>query len=467
MRRLVGGFADARALTPPLSVETLEVLAAEFTAAEGLGGELRGWVMVEINNAVWRDVVASVPHSRRILLLPQCLRRQADCRAEIDEIGLVCRRCGGCSIRSLEDAAAELGVMSIVAEGFTAATNLVENGVVDAVIGVGCAASLEKAFPLLTRNAVPGVAVCLNRAGCKDTDVDEERVAEMIGMTSENPSRLMDYGYLDSALKEWFSPASLASTILSGGDHTSRIALEWMAGDGKRWRPWLLAATYLALSGERLLPEKVRLAALAVECFHKASLVHDDIQDGDEARYGKPAVHARHGVAIAINVGDMLLGEGYRLLALCGDPQLARAVAEAHVSLCRGQGMELEWSRSPHPFAMEFVLDVFRGKTVPAFDVSLAMGAICAGVGGAVTEALHDYSEALGIAYQLKDDLEDYENDAPRARRPLAMSATDGSVERAREMVAEYRRRTLDAIRNVDNVELKRLLFRVTERILK
>lgn len=500
LRRLIGEFAAARSLTPPLSMETLDELAGEFIAEGKFEPAMRGWVMVELNNAAWRDVVASVPHARRILLLPACLRRQERCSAAVDEIGLLCRRCGSCSINSLEDKAAQLGVMTIVSEGFTAAVGLIESGAVDAVIGIGCLDSLEKAFPMLIGSAVPGVAVALNGDGCRDTDVDENRVVEMIGMLSDSRLRLMDYGYLDSTVKEWFAPGSLKSTILAGNDPTSRIALDWMATGGKRWRPYLLAATYLALSGEERLPEKVRYAALAVECFHKASLVHDDIQDNDEERYGEKTLWARHGTPIAINAGDILLGEGYRLLAGGGDVELLRAVAAAHISLCRGQGMELEWSRSPAPFDMEFVLDIFRGKTVPAFEVSLAIGAICADANPSLREVLQNYSEALGIAYQLGDDLEDFESDSSLALRPSAVLAAvfeqcgdaamrheiltaddlgallgspryrpflDGALQRVRSMAASYRSRALDTIREIDNMELKRLLFRILERIIK
>ena len=54
-----------------------------------------------------------------------------------------------------------------------------------------------------------------------------------------------------------------------------------------------------------------------MECFHKASLIHDDIEDDDAQRYGEPTLHVEHGVPVALNVGDLLIGEGYRLLAEC------------------------------------------------------------------------------------------------------------------------------------------------------
>ena len=64
-----------------------------------------------------------------------------------------------------------------------------------------------------------------------------------------------------------------------------------------------------------MLPEDLRKVAVAVECFHKASLIHDDIEDNDALRYGEKTLHEEHGVAVALNVGDLLIGEGYRLLA--------------------------------------------------------------------------------------------------------------------------------------------------------
>ena len=119
---------------------------------------------------------------------------------------------------------------------------------------------------------------------------------------------------------------------------------------------------------------------MAVECFHKASLIHDDIEDGDTLRYGEPTLHATHGVPAAINVGDLLIGEGYRLLAESGFPPDVRAAmtaiaARGHRTLCLGQGEELLWARSPKPLGSRKVLEIFRQKTAPAFGVALELGA--------------------------------------------------------------------------------------------
>lgn len=458
LRNLIDRFVSDQPLVPPLSMEDLSGLSDRFIQTHTLDTGIKGWLMVEVNNCVWRDTVASIPHDKRILLLPKCLSNSTKCKAEVDDLGLLCQRCKQCSIPNLQDEADKLGMMSIVAEGFTSVIGLIENRVVDTVIGVGCLDSLEKAFPLLINNAVPGLAIPLNMNGCKDTEVDYDYVNRMIGMRTDREADFLDYDYLKSTLKEWFSKENLSSVLSPNNDPTSIIVRDWLGGDGKRWRPYLLASTYLAISGEKEIPEEVQLAAIAVECFHKASLVHDDIQDNDTERYGKPTVHALHGVPMAINVGDMLLGEGYRLLARCGNMELLKVAAGSHISLCKGQGMELDWSASRRELPMDYVLDIFCNKTVPAFDVSLIMGVICAGGDEKLKNILHNYSRALGIAYQLQDDLEDAGAGNPSDSSPPAVLAA---------MAEQYHKEALEALRELSNMELKRLLFRVTQRILK
>ena len=88
--------------------------------------------------------------------------------------------------------------------------------------------------------------------------------------------------------------------------------------------------------------------------------MHDDIQDNDKERYGKPTINALYGVPIAINVGDILLGEGYRLLSQCDARALTAVAADAHIALCKGQGMELEWSVSPRPLTLDWKYSVIR-----------------------------------------------------------------------------------------------------------
>jgi geranylgeranyl pyrophosphate synthase len=163
---------------------------------------------------------------------------------------------------------------------------------------------------------------------------------------------------------------------------------------------------------EPVLTAAVKQTAVAIECFHKASLIHDDIEDGDAQRYQRPTLHTAVGIPVALNVGDFLVGEGYRLLAELGVPALTAIAAEGHVTLSRGQGRELLWVRNPEPLPSIQVLEIFRQKTAAAFEVALRLGATLSGADAETHDVLCKYSEALGIAYQIKDDLEDFNGDA-------------------------------------------------------
>jgi geranylgeranyl pyrophosphate synthase len=106
------------------------------------------------------------------------------------------------------------------------------------------------------------------------------------------------------------------------------------------------------------------------------------------------------------------------LLAGCGAPgdvcaELVRIAAAGHRELCIGQGAELAWMRRPEPLGVEQALDIFRRKTSPAFQVALGIGAALAGATTETQQVLRDYSEALGIAYQIRDDLEDLSDTEP------------------------------------------------------
>ena len=489
LRQLAHDFVSEKALHPPVMLSDLEALAAEFVRRNNLDEGLRDWLMVEIHNAVWLPMVASIPYSRRLLLLPKCLRDSKRCEGEMDDLGLLCHRCERCVIPDLQTQADHIGMLSMVAEGFTSVIELIRQHVVDAVIGISCLDSLEKAFPLLVSHAVPGIAVALNVGGCKDTHVDTDYVAQLLSKRSEETMMLLDYDSVREEVDRWFEPEALATVLTPARDTTTKAALEWMLCGGSRWRPFLLAAVYAAIKVESRkykadsekgkvedrfsIPDEVMRAAIAVECFHKASLVHDDIQDNDEERYGQPTVHARYGEAMAINIGDLLLGEGYRLLASLPNKELLGVVANAHVSLCLGQGAELSW-QSGQPVTIEEVLQIFRQKTVPAFEVALSLGLLSADGDEHTAQKLHDYSEALGIAYQLKDDMSDIDSEhtaKPSAVYALRLQFPGISDEEIRDkmsaMVEEYQTRALASLAEIDSFELKRLLFQATERILR
>ena len=344
------------------------------------------------------------------------------------------------------------------------------------------------------------MAVALNCAGCTDTDVDTDYVEQMMAVfveTGRAPS-LPDYEQLKTEINQWFSPENLVDLLGDTSDQTSLIACEWLCGEGKRWRPFLLVSTYRSITGNEHIPEYLKMAAISVEAFHKASLIHDDIEDNDALRYGKPTVNSLYGIPIAINVGDRLLGDGYKLLSECGMVELVKEVATAHIALCRGQGLELEWCRNPRPTTMDEAIQIIENKTVPAFGVALSLAVICAGGDNGLKLILEKYAYALGIAYQLLDDLNDFQSETNVRLRPTSVFAAiceeckdrdlidrllvqddisglinahkpllEQAMNRVSALAETCKQQALDSLAPLKNVELKRLLFRITKKILK
>jgi geranylgeranyl pyrophosphate synthase len=377
---------------------------------------------------------------------------------------------------------------------------------------VSCLSVLEKAFPYMESAAIPGIAIPLLQDDCKDTTIDIDWVWDVIHLTSDDKTYRLDLDGLRREVEQWFEPGVLDSLMGVADSRTAGIARQWLAKSGKRWRPFLAACTYKAAAdgddADGPIPHGLKKLAIAVECFHKASLVHDDIEDGDATRYGEKTLHEEQGLSVALNVGDFLIGEGYRLIAECGaEPgevgQMIRIAAAGHRTLCLGQGAELLWTRDPEPLSTLEVLDIFRKKTAPAFEVALRLGAVYAGMDENVGAVLTRYSEALGIAYQIRDDVEDLEQgqhapddlQALRPSLPLAVAyerakgdsrkmldgawrrsrADDGElreiidelavVQRCRALLDSYKEEAIRSLAGLENASLKGLLRRVVSKI--
>jgi geranylgeranyl pyrophosphate synthase len=389
---------------------------------------------------------------------------------------------------------------------------IIETGKIDAIVGVSCLSVLERAFPYMEAAAVPGVAIPLLQDDCKDTTVDLDWIWEVIHLTSDDETRRLDLTGLREEVEGWFIPAELDRLLGATTGRTEAIGREWLSRAGKRWRPFLTVATHQALRADvgGPLTDTVRRVALAVECFHKASLIHDDIEDQDDERYGERTLHAEYGVPVALNVGDYLLGEGYRLLAGCDAPEAVRArmvlvASQGHRELTLGQGAELLWCRDPRPLKSTEVLEIFRQKTAPAFEVALRLGAALAEAEAPVAAVIEQYSRSLGLAYQIRDDLEDLEDRSAtgdlaklRPTLPLAVAyerakgeekalfgrlwrrdaeaAVDradllarmealGVATRCRELLEAYKEEAIRTLWNLDGANLKGLLRRVIGKI--
>ncbi len=494
----------------PISLEELRTHAETLTAAEGLSEAFQNYVGVVINSEANREALAGVPFERRLLLLPKCLRVEDRCPAPFDEFGLLCKQCGLCTIQDLQAEAEKLGYAVLVAEGSALVMAIIQTGKIDAIIGVSCLSVLEKAFPYMEAAAIPGVAIPLLQDDCKDTAIDVEWVWDFIHLSSDDRTFRLDLDGVRAEVDTWFMPAALRDILADGDTPSERIAREWLARAGKRWRPFLVACVWKALQDDPTtpFPDDLKKLAVAVECFHKASLVHDDIEDSDDLRYGEKTLHAQHGIPVALNVGDLLLGDGYRLIAETDAPasvraQMLRIAAEGHRTLCLGQGNELTWANDPTPLTPLEVVGIHRQKTAPAFEVALRIGAAFGAADAELHATLTAYSEALGIAYQIRDDIDDLTNpdgddltltrpafplaaayerakgedrellerawrraaDAPDAATLREVIDRLGAGERAEQMLDSYKEQAVRVLLDVQNPSLKGLLRRVVGKI--
>ena len=239
--------------------------------------------------------------------------------------------------------AEQLGYSVIVAEGTSSVLMKILEGEADAILGVACLDSLEKSFHRVAELGVPHLALPLLKNGCVDTEGRGGADPPAAGRRHARCRREA------TAAPQLHSPAArdradvpTAAVLPNCSAHTtSRPAgrsttglrldgvprrLDWLQEGGKRLRPFVTLAAYAVARhgaavldcGDRtgeMIPPPVRRLALAIEALHKASLVHDDIEDDDEFRYGRPTLHRVHGVGQAINIGDYLIGLGYRLIA--------------------------------------------------------------------------------------------------------------------------------------------------------
>ena len=499
IRDLIRDYAAETEIVPPLQQEEVIFHSGELIKLHPELFLYQKLLAVMINNFAWQNIVAGIPFNRRILLLPKCFSH-ADCPAEFDELGLLCEQCGRCDLADIISRADELGYHTIVSEGTTSASVLLASGKVECIIGVGCLHSFERSFPLAVKEAVPSIAIPLYNNNCKDSKVDEIWLNEILAVRKEsNWNGWIDLDHLKKSVKLWFQKRKLQE-FFEYRDDTVDIAINWIEKDGKRWRPLIMTAVYDALNGKSgEYSETIQKLAVSIECFHKASLVHDDIVDEDDERYGKPTLHKEYNMPVALNVGDLMVGYGYQMIAESGAKHirnLMKVASKAHRDLALGQGEELLWRSNGKLLSKEEIIRIFSNKTSPAFDVALQFGAIQANANEEMLNVISEYSTALGIAYQINDDLDDFKQESLASGfntvQPSMISCilnekypekmmewrqnqdsdilkwdeTKKAMQEAEQMLGEYKYKAMKSLCKLSNSNLKILLTRLLNRIV-
>lgn len=250
---------------------------------------------------------------------------------------------------------------------------------------------------------------------------------------------------------------------------------------GKRMRPKLLLMFANALGDPK--GQRHELAAV-VEFIHTATLLHDDVVDESDLRRGKQTANAMFGNAASVLVGDFLYSRAFQMMVSVERLRVLDVLAEATNIIAEGEVLQLLNVHDPDT-TVERYLQVIRYKTAKLFEASARLGAMLSDAPAAVEEASAQYGRAMGTAFQLVDDILDYEGDAevlgknvgddlregkptmpillamvrcqPEERLLLRDAVQNGEAERLPDVVAIVRRSgALEATREFARAEAKR-----------
>ena len=198
---------------------------------------------------------------------------------------------------------------------------------------------------------------------------------------------------------------------------------------GKRLRPFMVLKSCMMLGGKQT---DAIASASAVEMIHNFTLVHDDIMDNDEMRHGVPTTHKKFDMPLAILAGDVLYSKAYHTISSKSKlspnytSQLVRRLSKACVEICEGQVDDIKMAENKRiPTESEYI-KMIEKKTAVLFEVSCAMGAICAKKSAKDVRNLSVFGRNLGIAFQITDDLIGIMGDSKVTKKPVGNDIREG-----------------------------------------
>jgi len=194
------------------------------------------------------------------------------------------------------------------------------------------------------------------------------------------------------------------------------LPLKYACQGGKRIRPLILnlaAETVLNKNIDSMnakITENIFSVSSAVELLHTESVIHDDIIDSDNLRRGQPSFHVKYGYNASILTADFILGIILNISAKANNSLVTQELSKASIRMSEGEMLELRLVKN-HKISQEQYISVIENKTASLFEASAKIGAILAGGNETQVNALANFGRLLGIAYQIHDDLIDYNNE--------------------------------------------------------
>ena len=256
---------------------------------------------------------------------------------------------------------------------------------------------------------------------------------------------------LAAALAEEMAAVNALIRARMASEHAPRIpevTAHLVEAGGKRLRPLLTlaAARLCGYRGEH----HIRLAA-TVEFIHTATLLHDDVVDESARRRGRPTANLLWDNKSSVLVGDYLFARSFQLMVETGSLRVLDILADAAATIAEGEVLQMT-AASDLRTDERIYLKIVRGKTAALFAAATEVGGVIAGAPQAQLRALRDYGDALGIAFQIADDLLDYQGDSRATGKNVGDDFREGkltlpvikAVARATEEERAFWRRTIE-----------------------
>jgi octaprenyl-diphosphate synthase len=194
------------------------------------------------------------------------------------------------------------------------------------------------------------------------------------------------------------------------------LPLKYACQGGKRIRPLILNLAAETINNDNISSlnsksrENIFAVSSAIELLHTESVIHDDIIDSDNIRRGLPSFHVKYGYNASILTADFILGIILNISAKTNNNRITQELSTASIKMSEGEMLELRLVKN-HKISQEEYITVIENKTASLFEASAKIGAILANGNEDQINALASFGRLLGIAYQIHDDLIDYNNE--------------------------------------------------------
>ncbi|MDG6906608.1 MAG: polyprenyl synthetase family protein [Nitrososphaerota archaeon] len=228
--------------------------------------------------------------------------------------------------------------------------------------------------------------------------------------------------------------------------------LNYAIHGGKRVRPLIVLLSYDSVGTGNQLVDNPMPAAIAVELLHTESIIHDDIIDDDSVRREKISFHERFGLNPAILSADFVLGIILDIASQYPDSRIGRELSKSVLRMSEGEYSEYRIQTEGNTITVEQYVEVITNKTASLFQSSSRIGAMIAGAKLQTIESMSEFGLNLGIAYQMQDDLLDWDHKAGLER------ALDVEQSKLQEMSYKYAVTAKNALSHLGNSESKQRL---------